>query len=313
MLLAATRFDGHSLLGLEDSSYGASIRHRKARGIRIVAACTPPYKVLITGSSKGIGMALAEEFLRSGDNVMICSRREEHVNAALQSLSSEFGSQRSWGKACDVRDPKSIREMVEFARDTFGKVDIWINNAGSNGYTYKPLVETSDEVILEIVETNLIGVMLCCREAIKLMRDQGSEGHIFNMDGAGADGRPTPRFAAYGATKRSITQFTKTLQAELSMQGVKNVFVHNLSPGMVTTDLLMSGTDTKQAKFFINALAEPPAVAAAFLVPRIRSVVAEKNPKSTYIRFLTGVKAYSQILKRILFKSRKDRFVREED
>ncbi|XP_024543969.1 chlorophyll(ide) b reductase NOL, chloroplastic-like isoform X1 [Selaginella moellendorffii] len=332
MLLAATRFDGHSLLGLEDSSYGASIRHRKARGIRIVAACTPPYKVLITGASKGIGMALAEEFLRSGDNVMICSRREEHVNAALQSLSSEFGSQRSWGKACDVRDPKSIREMVEFARDTFGKVDIWINNAGSNGYTYKPLVETSDEVIMEIVETNLIGVMLCCREAIKLMRDQGSEGHIFNMDGAGADGRPTPRFAAYGATKRSITQFTKTLQAELSMQGVKNVFVHNLSPGMVTTDLLMSGTDTKQvfgffplffqrffyafvsqAKFFINALAEPPAVAAAFLVPRIRSVVAEKNPKSTYIRFLTGVKAYSQILKRILFKSRKDRFVREED
>jgi chlorophyll(ide) b reductase len=77
------------------------------------------------------------------------------------------------------------------------------------------------------------------------------------MDGAGADGNATPRFAAYGATKRSLAQFTKSLQAELKMQGIKKVVVHNLSPGMVTTDLLMTGGDTRVAKFFINALAEP--------------------------------------------------------
>lgn len=78
-------------------------------------------------------------------------------------------------------------------------------------------------------------------QAIKLMREQEAGGHIFNMDGAGADGNPTPRFAAYGATKRGLVQLGKSLQAELKMLGINNVGIHNLSPGMVTTDLLMSG------------------------------------------------------------------------
>uniref|UniRef100_A0A453H0Q8 Chlorophyll(Ide) b reductase NOL, chloroplastic n=1 Tax=Aegilops tauschii subsp. strangulata TaxID=200361 RepID=A0A453H0Q8_AEGTS len=102
--------------------------------------------------------------------------------------------------------------------------------------------------------------MLCCREAINMMWNQPRGGHIFNIDGAGSDGRPTPRFAAYGATKRSVVHLTKSLQAELQMNEVNNVVVHNLSPGMVTTDLLMSGATTKQAKFFINILAETPDV-----------------------------------------------------
>lgn len=73
---------------------------------------------------------------------------------------------------------------------------------------------------------------------------------------AGADGSPTPRFAAYGATKRGLQQLGKSLAAELKMLGIKNVGVHNLSPGMVTTELLMSGADTPTAKFFINCLGE---------------------------------------------------------
>ncbi|KAG5590295.1 hypothetical protein H5410_040809 [Solanum commersonii] len=140
------------------------------------------------------------------------------------------------------------------------------------------------------------------------------------------------RFAAYGATKRSVVHLTKSLQAELEMQDVKNVLVHNLSPGMVTTDLLMSGANTKQAKFFINVLAEPADVVKSFtrnslneyeicrvltrttlvlfpvassmllflqvaeyLVPNIRSIPTNGSTKATYIRFLTGLKAYSQI------------------
>jgi chlorophyll(ide) b reductase len=128
-----------------------------------------------------------------------------------------------------------------------------------------------------------------------MMLNQPRGGHIFNIDGAGSDGRPTPRFAAYGATKRSVVHLTKSLQAELRMQDVKNVVVHNLSPGMVTTDLLMSGATTKQAKFFINVLAEPAEVVAECLVPNIRSLLANGSMKPTYIRFLTGIKAYSQI------------------
>ncbi|RVX06188.1 Chlorophyll(ide) b reductase NOL, chloroplastic [Vitis vinifera] len=85
--------------------------------------------------------------------------------------------------------------------------------------------------------------------------------------------------------------------AELQMQDVKNVVVHNLSPGMVTTDLLMSGATTKQVEcqVFINVLAEPAEVVAEYLVPNIRSIPVNGSTKPTYIRFLTGLKAYSQI------------------
>lgn len=74
----------------------------------------------------------------------------------------------------------------------------------------------------------------------------------------GADGSATPRFAAYGATKRGLSQLGRSLEAELKLLGVKNVGIHNLSPGMVTTELLMTGADTPTAKFFINCLAEEP-------------------------------------------------------
>ncbi|KAK4790041.1 hypothetical protein SAY86_017345 [Trapa natans] len=191
-------------------------------------------------------------------------------------------------------------------------IDIWINNAGSNAYSYKPLAEASDEDLLEVVSTNTLGLMLCCREAIKMMVKQPRGGHIFNMDGAGSDGRPTPRFAAYGATKRSVVHLTKSLQAELQMQDLKNVLVHNLSPGMVTTDLLMSGATTKQAKFFINILAEPAELVAEYLVPNIRSIPSNGAQKPTYIRFLTGVKAYSQIFSRIAFGARRNRYLLED-
>ncbi|KAK6143235.1 hypothetical protein DH2020_023583 [Rehmannia glutinosa] len=285
----------------------------------------PPYNVLITGSSKGIGYALAKEFLKAGDNVIICSRSEERVKSAVESLQVESGKQHVWGTKCDVREGDDVKNLVAFAQEQLKYIDIWINNAGSNAYCYKPLMEASDEDLIEVVSTNTLGLMICCREAINMMQTQARGGHVFNIDGAGSDGRPTPRsdfivcvfgfipfslffniyiFAAYGATKRSV--------AELRMQDVKNVIVHNLSPGMVTTDLLMSGANTKQAKFFINVLAEPADVVAQYLVPNIRSIPTNGSAKPTYIRFLTGLKAYSQIFSRLAFGARRNRYVLED-
>ncbi|KGN46061.1 chlorophyll(ide) b reductase NOL, chloroplastic isoform X1 [Cucumis sativus] len=272
----------------------------------------PPYNVLITGSTKGIGYALARQFLKEGDNVVICSRSAERVESSVQSLREEFGEQRVWGTKCDVREGEDVKNLVAFLQKNLKYVDIWINNAGSNAYSFKPLVEASDEDLIEVVTTNALGLMICCREAIKMMLNQPRGGHIFNIDGAGSDGRPTPRFAAYGATKRSVVHLTKSLQAELRMQDVKNVVVHNLSPGMVTTDLLMSGADTKQAKFFINVLAEPPEVVAEYLVPNIRSIPTNGSTRPTYIRFLTGLKAYSQIFSRLAFGARRNRYFLED-
>nr|XP_009796256.1 PREDICTED: chlorophyll(ide) b reductase NOL, chloroplastic isoform X3 [Nicotiana sylvestris] len=216
------------------------------------------------------------------------------------------------GTRCDVKEGEDVKNLAAFAKQKLKYIDIWINNAGSNAYSFKPLAEASDEDLIQVVTTNTLGLMICCREAINLMQNQPRGGHIFNIDGAGSDGRPTPRFAAYGATKRSVVHLTKSLQAELEMQDVKNVIVHNLSPGMVTTDLLMSGANTKQAKFFINVLAEPADVVAEYLVPNIRSIPTNGSTKPTYIRFLTGLKAYSQIFSRIAFGARRNRYVLED-
>ncbi|XP_020589196.1 chlorophyll(ide) b reductase NOL, chloroplastic isoform X2 [Phalaenopsis equestris] len=242
---------GSRTIVLSDVSRNSCRKRWKLRAIRAdippesIEPIVPPYNVLITGSTKGIGYALAKEFLRAGDNVLICSRSAERVESAVQNLKAEYGEQHVWGTVCDVRVGKDVKELVAFACEKMKYVDIWINNAGSNAYSYKPLAETSDEDLMEVVTTNTLGLMICCREAIKIMLSQRRGGHIFNIDGAGSDGRPTPRFAAYGATKRSVVHLTKSLQAELQMQDVKNVMVHNLSPGMVTTDLLMSGATTK--------------------------------------------------------------------
>ncbi|KAI3419928.1 uncharacterized protein J3R85_012853 [Psidium guajava] len=292
------------------SSMGSMARVESSASSR--EPMTPPYNVLITGSTKGIGYALAKEFLKVGDNVLICSRSVERVESAVQDLRQEFGEQHVFGTKCDVREGQEVKSLVEYAQEKLKYIDIWINNAGSNAYSYKALTESSDEDLLEVVTTNSLGLMLCCREAIKMMLSQPRGGHIFNMDGAGADGRPTPRFAAYGATKRSVVHLTKSLQAELQMQDVKNVLVHNLSPGMVTTDLLMCGANTNQAKFFINVLAEPAEVVAKYLVPSIRSVPTNGSQKPTYIRFLTGIKAYTQIFSRIAFGARRNRYVVED-
>lgn len=281
---------------------------------------------MITGATKGVGKALAAEFIRAGDNVAICSRSEDRVRAAveeLQALAAQVqggsGTAKVRGLSVNVARAKEVATFADFAAEELGSVDIWINNAGTNSYAFKPLMEQSEDDIVAIVETNVLGVMLGTKEAIRVMRNQSDGGHVFNMDGAGADGGATPRFAAYGATKRSLEQLSKSLRAELKFAGVNNVGIHNLSPGMVTTELLMAGADNKISKFFINCLAEEPATVAATLVPKIREVpIAQRTSflaalgSGEYIRFLTKPKAYGNIIKRLVAGERKGRYVDED-
>ncbi|CAG9460884.1 unnamed protein product [Pedinophyceae sp. YPF-701] len=289
--------------------------------VRQPGSTTGPFNVLITGSTKGIGRALAEEFLKRGDSVLVCSRTERSVRSAVKDLSSRYDPERVRGIACDVSDQESVERLAAFATEQFGAIDLWINNAGSNGYKFEALSESEGDMLEEIVSTNVLGTLVCCRQAIRTMREQPAGGHIFLMDGAGGSGTPTPRFAAYGATKRCLGQLIKSLNAELKTAALSDkVCVHNLSPGMVTTQLLMSGTDSPQAKWFINCLAEEPHVVAQNLVPRLRDVPAasKKNAdasgalSSRTVAFLTPVDAVTRIGSRILFERSRNRFVQEE-
>ena len=104
---------------------------------------------------------------------------------------------------------------------------------------------------MQISCTVVGGVFL---QAIRVMRKQRTDGHIFNTEGAGFNGNPTPRFAAYGATKRALSQLNKSLVEELKQREITNIGIHMVSPGMCTTELLMAGANTSQSKFFINCL-----------------------------------------------------------
>eukprot|EP01026_Neomeris_dumetosa_P059164 TRINITY_DN5522_c0_g1_i2.p1 TRINITY_DN5522_c0_g1~~TRINITY_DN5522_c0_g1_i2.p1 ORF type:complete len:377 (-),score=34.44 TRINITY_DN5522_c0_g1_i2:453-1559(-) len=276
------------------------------------------YNVVITGSTKGIGYALAQKFLQSGDKIVVCSRSEQRVRQTVREFQDKFGEDCVFGQKCNVGKAKDVQELAKFAKNSFGNVDIWINNAGTNAYSFSTLENSDDDDIMDIVNTNVLGVMYGCREAIRVMKGQDQGGHIFNMDGAGAEGESTPRFAVYGATKRGLNQLSKSIEAELKMLNIDNVGIHNLSPGMVNTELLMSGADTPTAKFFINCLAETPDMVADFLVPRIRKVPQEARTLSggvasgTYIRFLTRTDAYGKILVRLVTGKNKNRYVPED-
>ncbi|PIA65008.1 hypothetical protein AQUCO_00100464v1 [Aquilegia coerulea] len=209
-----------------------------------------PRNVVITGSTRGLGKALAREFLLSGDRVVVASRSpesvqstvselEENLNEGIRTTSSKSGANMTHAKvvgiACDVCKPKDVEKLAEFATNEFGSIDIWINNAGTNK-GFRPLLEFADEDIEQIVSTNLVGSLLCTREAMRVMRSQEKGGHIFNMDGAGSGGSSTPLTAVYGSTKCGLRQLQSSLLKECKRS---KVGVHTASPGMVLTDLLL--------------------------------------------------------------------------
>ncbi|KAK3163235.1 hypothetical protein QOZ80_1AG0001020 [Eleusine coracana subsp. coracana] len=241
-----------------------------------------PRNVVITGSTRGLGKALAREFLLSGDRVVITSRSPESVLQTIEELKENIQEGLSVAKkkekkilshakvvgtSCDVCKPEDVKKLVNFAIDELGSVDIWINNAGTNK-GFRPLVNFSDEDITQIVSTNLVGSFLCTREAMIFMQEQEKGGHIFNMDGAGSGGSSTPLTAVYGSTKCGLRQFQASLLKESRRS---KVGVHTASPGMVLTDLLLSGSSLRNKQMF-NLICELPETVARTLVPRMRVV-----------------------------------------
>jgi chlorophyll(ide) b reductase len=261
---------------------------------------------------------MARGFLANGDKVVVTSRDETRVREAVDELQREFCPEMVSGVAADVSLPASVDALTEFAVRNMGGVDIWINNAGANGYVYENLSESNVEVLREIVLTNSLGTLLCCRSAVNQMKTQRKGGHVFNMLGAGSDGGPTAKYAAYGHTKAGMGQLTKTLATELKET---NVGVHSLSPGMVFTELISSGRFAfgKQGRFFVNAFAEPPEVPADFLVTKVREFVAVASDGSSgsvasqKFEVLTPPVALKKIIRRVFLGEGKDRYYPEKD
>lgn len=202
-------------------------------------------RVVITGSSKGFGKALAEQFLQNGDSVILTGRSRE----TLLQLKDEYHSLTRYGgklliHTTDVRYPEQVESLGLYAKQQLGGIDLWINNAGVSAIHKAPLIKTNDRTIINILSTNLLGTVLGTKTAITHMRNQLGGGSIVFVDGAGTSCHnnfyvmSTPKNAVYGITKAPLIQLQKTMEEECKGTGIG---IHIISPGMMITDLLLGG------------------------------------------------------------------------
>jgi NAD(P)-dependent dehydrogenase (short-subunit alcohol dehydrogenase family) len=190
--------------------------------------------VVITGSTRGIGYGLADAFLNLGCRVVVNGRSPASVNQAVEKLSAKHDADRLHGAAADMADLSQVEALWATAVTHFGQVDIWINNAGL-GHDMLPMWELSPERVKTIVDTNILGVMVGSRVAIRGMLAQG-HGQLYNMEGAGSNGHVRSGMSVYSTSKAAVHLFSQALIQEVAGTAVQ---VGTISPGMVVTDLLL--------------------------------------------------------------------------
>jgi glucose 1-dehydrogenase len=191
--------------------------------------------VVITGSTRGIGRAIAEECARRGATVVISSRSADAVREAVVALSARGGSVS--GLTADVSNFDDVVALREHTLATHGRIDVWLNNAGvSNGY--RPLDEEGADEIERLIAINVLGHMYGVKAMIPYFREHG--GYLMNMCGRGWKGEGAPYTTAYAASKAAIASLTKSVAGE--NKDCKNVSVNAFVPGMVDTDFYVDIT-----------------------------------------------------------------------
>jgi NAD(P)-dependent dehydrogenase (short-subunit alcohol dehydrogenase family) len=185
---------------------------------------------LITGSSRGLGRALAEAVLAAGHRLVATARDPKQLGELIE----RYGD-RVRAVALDVTDEQAAIAAVQMAVDTFGRLDVLANNAGYADFA--SIEDTSMKDFRAQVETNLFGVVHLTKAAIPVMRRQGS-GHIFQFSSVGGRLGPIGR-GAYAAAKFAVEGFSEVLSKEVGPLGIK---VTIIEPGGFRTDFAGSST-----------------------------------------------------------------------
>ena len=188
---------------------------------------------LVTGSTKGIGLAIAKALLDSGASVFICARKRDEVDQTIKDLSELYGG-RVFGAECDVRDPERVKAMFELAAGEMGGLDVLVNNAGVGSHS--KVENMPQEEWRATIETNLSGVFYCSHEAIPLMKQRGG-GYIINI-GSLAGKNAFVGGAAYCASKSGLIAFSEALMQEVRHDHIRVSYV---MPGSVNTGFGRSG------------------------------------------------------------------------
>jgi 3-oxoacyl-[acyl-carrier protein] reductase len=220
--------------------------------------------VLVTGGSRGIGKAIAFAFAKKGARVAVLFRSDQV--SADKTLAELEGNTHLALKA-DVADADQVKKALDAVIESFGRLDIVVNNAGIGIYHPLPTTNYEDwqQAWKQTIDANLIGPANICFCAAKHMIDQGG-GRIVNITSRGAF-RGEPTKAAYGASKAGLNSLSQSLAVAL---GGYKIFVGAVAPGFVNTELTadrLNGPEGEQIKAQspFNRVAEPEEVAHAVL------------------------------------------------
>ncbi len=225
--------------------------------------------VVITGSSRGFGLAIAVEMAKKGAKVVVTGRSPEALEKAVQTVSAYGAAE---GHLLDVREAKQVYQFAKKVVEKQGRIDIWINNAGYSSAAGR-MLDFDPLEALDMFRANDLGAFHGTQVALHFMLPRKA-GLLINIYGAGSFLNPSSPTGLYAATKAWLTSFTRTLATEIKGSGVQLL---GFSPGMMLTDMLTSPTvvgESGQAMmknfgFVLRFLGKSPEAAAQALVKSI--------------------------------------------
>ncbi len=264
--------------------------------------------IVITGSTKGIGRAFAEEFLKRGHNVAICSRNPEDVALVTKKLDA-ISRGGVIGQVCDTTDKAQVQALWDATKKAFGRVDYWINNAGTA--IGRHLVhELPEDLVRVLINSNMIGTTFGSQVAINGFREQGS-GNLYNVLGGSFQGKQlTPGMGVYSSTKSAINRLTTYIESE--NKDMPEIIVGSISPGMLITENWfeeqkhLSDEEWEEVKPVLNILCDHLETAIPWLTDEVL-----KNTKSGHrISWLSGGEIAKRFMKAKLLGQKRDMFSR---
>lgn len=184
--------------------------------------------IAITGASSGIGLEIARKFYLAGARLALCSRSEERVRSAVADW-ADTSDARLLINSADTSIIKDIYRFRDAAVERFGRIDVWVNNAGIEHPM--PTVEMTQEIFDAVVNTNFRGYYFGCQSAAQDMLRRGEGGTIVNIGSVNAV-TVVPGQAVYAATKAAISQMTKLFAREWGRDGIR---VNCVGPGSIPT------------------------------------------------------------------------------
>lgn len=217
---------------------------------------------IITGGSRGIGYATAEAFLKEGATVIVAASKQENADKAVANLKEKFPNAVVGGIAPDLTDLQSVRDAFKWVCETYGDLDVLVNNAGVS--ESKPFNEYTEELFDKVMDLNVKGVFTASRAAVEIMERHG-DGVILNTSSmVSISGQPSGM--AYPTSKFAVNGLTVSLARELGPKGIR---VNAVAPGITETDMMKAVPkeviEPMIARIPLRRLGKPEDIANAFV------------------------------------------------